>query len=230
VPSVSELANVGVTFAPTAGGLSTITFDANTVTFPPPRGDPGLQHGDRAPQPGRVRRGVGPAGAGAVHGADERHRRHRRGRGRAAGARGGAEPDEERRRGGQDVERDEAVRAVHQGGVRGPGRRGGEPLLQRPVAHQDEAVHAQVRVQLLAAAHTFLAAIIMLLLTTRCRPSVPSTPPARGGSAPSPLRRGIDRVRCDRLSRSGLVWFGCNCRSTVGCDSGSFTCMYASLV
>jgi hypothetical protein len=177
VPSVSELANVGVTFAPTAGGLSTITFDANTVTFPPPRGDPGLQ-------PGRVRRGVGPAGAGAVH----------------------------------------------QGGVRGPGRRGGEPLLQRPVARQDEAVHAQVRVQLLAAAHTFLAAIIMLLLTTRCRPSVPSTPLARGGSAPSPLRRGIDRVRCDSLSRSGLVWFGCNCRSTVGCDSGSFTCMYASLV
>jgi hypothetical protein len=33
VPSVSDLANVGVTFAPTAGDLSTIAFDAKTVTF-----------------------------------------------------------------------------------------------------------------------------------------------------------------------------------------------------
>ncbi|KAL6606092.1 hypothetical protein ACP70R_041745 [Stipagrostis hirtigluma subsp. patula] len=33
VPSVSELANAGVKFSPTAGDLSTIAFDAKTVTF-----------------------------------------------------------------------------------------------------------------------------------------------------------------------------------------------------
>ncbi|PWZ06129.1 putative UPF0481 protein [Zea mays] len=33
IPSVSELANIGVQFCPTAGDLSTIAFDARTVTF-----------------------------------------------------------------------------------------------------------------------------------------------------------------------------------------------------
>ncbi|KAK3128530.1 hypothetical protein QOZ80_6BG0463070 [Eleusine coracana subsp. coracana] len=33
VPSVSDLANIGVKFAPTTGDLSTIAFDAKTVTF-----------------------------------------------------------------------------------------------------------------------------------------------------------------------------------------------------
>jgi hypothetical protein len=33
IPSVSELANVGIQFCPTSGDLSTIAFDARTVTF-----------------------------------------------------------------------------------------------------------------------------------------------------------------------------------------------------
>ncbi|KAL5667498.1 hypothetical protein ACJX0J_019719, partial [Zea mays] len=83
----------------------------------PARRHAGRQHGGGPAQPGGLRGGgrARAPGAGALHGADERHRRHAQGREDPAAERRGGQPSQERQGGRRPVERDVPGDAALQG-------------------------------------------------------------------------------------------------------------------